>query len=93
MSWKLKEYERSAYTIFEIIGESGENIEKFAADEKDYAEKKKKAQLMAAAPELLKKGEALLKLLQVTVQGRCFRDSHEFYELRKAINKAKGADE
>ncbi|TDO77712.1 hypothetical protein DFR79_13244 [Halanaerobium saccharolyticum] len=57
--WKLKEFERSMYKIIEVIDEDGNVVKTFVADQLTYAEKKKKAQLIAAAPDLLQAaGEA-----------------------------------
>jgi hypothetical protein len=41
------------FKIIEVIDEKEEVIKCFVADDITYGEKKKKAQLMAAAPELL----------------------------------------
>lgn len=90
MSWKLKEYERSAYTVFEIIDESSKTIEKFAADENDYAEKKKKAQLIAAAPEML---EVLEMIFEIIWENGYFNEPEKVADIEDVINKAKGADE
>jgi len=99
MAWKLKEYERSMFTVFEVIDESGEVIKTFVADAVDYSEKKKKAQLMAAAPELLDIAEYSLKIVESLP---CECDSYNGFtckkhewerKLRLVINKAKGSNQ
>lgn len=61
MNWKLKERDTGMYTIFEVIDEDRNNnnknhnlIARFVTDDKDYTEIKKKAQLIAAAPKMMK---------------------------------------
>jgi hypothetical protein len=97
--WKLKEFERSMYKIIEVIDEDGNVVKTFVADQLTYAEKKKKAQLMAAAPELL---EALKQSYEMidTLAGLSSWDARSQDEIGEvmnrileAMNKAKGADE
>lgn len=95
MSWKLKEHEQSMYKIIEVIDENGEVIKTFVADELSYSEKKKKAQLMAAAPKLLRALEELLDCLYDFEEE--FKKINSIYyrhieEAHRVINKAKGAD-
>ena len=89
MRWKLKEFERSMFTVFEVIDENDEVIKTFVADQLTYAEKKKKAQLIAAAPELLEKLEIVLKHSEegLLINGKL---ADQIFDI---INKAKGDDE
>ena len=86
MNWKLKEFERSSYKILEVVDESGEVIKTFVADELTYSEKKKKAQLMAAAPELLENAKEIV--MEIGSFG--FASGQTLMNLENAIRKAKG---
>lgn len=91
MSWKLKEFERSMFTVMEVVDEKGEVIKTFVADKLDYEEKKKKAQLIAAAPDLLQAAKLGLQFVIDTPADVCGRDEHIEY-IEKKVNKFKGAD-
>ena len=86
MNWKLKEFERSSYKILEVVDENGEVIKTFVADELTYSEKKKKAQLMAAAPELLENAKEIV--MEIGSFG--FASGQTLMNLENAIKKAKG---
>ena len=89
MNWKLKEFERSSYKILEVVDENGEVIKTFVADELTYSEKKKKAQLMAAAPELLEVAEKSIDTLIFDTD--CEIDYKKWVnDLKRVIKKAKG---
>jgi hypothetical protein len=99
MAWKLKEYERSMFTVFEVIDESGEVIKTFVADAVDYSEKKKKAQLMAAAPDMLETLKQSYEMID-TLAGLSSWDARSKDEINEVMNqilnaknKAEGADE
>lgn len=68
MSWRLKEFERAMFTIFEVIDENGEVIKIFVADKATYSEKKKKTQLIAAAPELLEELESNIESINLALE-------------------------
>jgi hypothetical protein len=99
MSWKLKEFERSMFTVMEVVDEKGEVIKVFVADESDYTEKKKEAQLIATAPELLKAVEQGYEMID-TLAGLSSWDGRSEDEINEVMNqmleamgKAKGGGE
>ena len=99
MRWKLKEFERSMFTVFEVIDENDEVIKTFVADQLTYAEKKKKAQLMAAAPDMLESLKQSYEMID-TLAGLSSWDARSQDEIDEVMNqmlnamdKAKGADE
>lgn len=96
--WKLKEFERSMYKIIEVIDEDGNVVKTFVADQLTYAEKKKKAQLMAAAPDMLESLKQSYEMID-TLAGLSSWDARSqdeiddvMNQILNAKNKAEGAD-
>ena len=85
MGWELKEFERSMFQVIEVIDENGEVIKTFVANQVDYPEKKKQAQLIAAAPELLKAVEQGYEMID-TLAGLSSWDGRSEDEINEVMN-------
>jgi hypothetical protein len=97
--WELKEIENGMFTKFVIIDKNINKIASFVADKADYQEKKKKAQLMAAAPDMLETLKQSYEMID-TLAGLSSWDARSKDEINEVMNqilnaknKAEGADE